>query len=147
MIFGAQENQETDAILHMHGVTDNKSNEALVVKNMTTKFPSFLVLMEFTEQLRRRGWALELTWVRRDLNQLADDLTNEKWGDFNENLRFDVPLAELPWIVLKDGYRHALDLYKEMEEVRAERKKDKKEGTQPSREFRKKLRLTQPWGD
>ncbi|MFN9939404.1 MAG: hypothetical protein ACK56I_08005, partial [bacterium] len=65
--------------------------------------------MEFTEQLRRRGWALELTWVRRDLNQLADDLTNEKWGDFNQNLRFNVPLAELPWIILNDGYRHALD--------------------------------------
>ena len=44
---------------------------------MTTKFPSTLVLMELAEELSARNCALQLQWIRRDLNQLADDLTNE----------------------------------------------------------------------
>ena len=148
MVLGTGEVPETEATLYMRGVTDNKSNEALIVKNMTTKFPSFLVLLELTEQLRCRGWAVELTWVRRDLNQTADDLTNEKWDAFDPNLRFDTPLEQLPWLVLKDGYTHALDLYKELEAAKLARREAAKEGDlEPTKRYRKKLRISQPWGD
>ena len=37
---------------------------------MTTKFPSTLVLMELAEELSARNCALQLQWIRRDLNQL-----------------------------------------------------------------------------
>ena len=49
-------------------------------KAMTTKFPSSLVLLELAEELAAKKCDLNLTWIRRDLNQLADDLTNEKFG-------------------------------------------------------------------
>ena len=59
----------------LRGFTDNQANEALVKKAMTTKYPSSLVLLD----LAAKKCDLNLTWIRRDLNQLADDLTNEKF--------------------------------------------------------------------
>ena len=43
-------------------------------KAMTTKFPSSLVLLELAEELAAKKCDLSLTWIWRDLNQLADDL-------------------------------------------------------------------------
>ena len=57
----------------IRGYTDNQSNEALLKKAMTTKFPSTLILMELAEELSAKNCELQLQWVRRDLNQLADD--------------------------------------------------------------------------
>ena len=54
--------------------------EALLKKAMTTKFPSTLVLMETVEELSAKNCELQLQWVRRDLNQLAHDPTNEEVG-------------------------------------------------------------------
>ena len=69
----------------------NQSNEALVKKLMTTKFPSGLVLMELAEELEARNCELQLHWVRRDLHQLANDLANEKFDHFSPDFR--VPLV------------------------------------------------------
>ena len=54
----------------LRGFTDNQSNEALVKKAMTTKYPSSLVLLELAEELAAKKCDLNLTWIRRDLNQL-----------------------------------------------------------------------------
>ena len=43
---------------------------------MTTKYPSSLVLLELVEELAAKKCDLSLTCIRRDLNQLADDLTS-----------------------------------------------------------------------
>ena len=61
----------------IRGYTDNQSNEALLKKAMTTKFPPTLILMELAGELSAKNCELQLQWVRRDLNRLADDLTNE----------------------------------------------------------------------
>ena len=37
------------------------------------------MLLELAEELAAKKCDLSLTWIRRDLNQLADDLTNEKF--------------------------------------------------------------------
>ena len=47
---------------------------------MTTKFPSTLTLMELAEELSAKNCELQLQWIRRDLNQLADDLTNDSFA-------------------------------------------------------------------
>ena len=73
----------------LRGFTDNQANEALVKKAMTTKYPSSLVLLELAEELAAKKCDLSLTWIRRDLNQLADDLTNEKF----DMLRYEVARA------------------------------------------------------
>ena len=51
----------------------NKQKEPLLKKAMTTKYPSMLVLMETAEELSQKNCELQLQWIRRDLNQLADD--------------------------------------------------------------------------
>ena len=83
----------------LRGYTANQSNEALLKKFMTTKFPSGLVLMELAEELEARNCELQLQWVRRDLNQRADDLTNEKVDHFSPDFRLPgwqgAPLASL----------------------------------------------------
>ncbi|CAE7612111.1 unnamed protein product [Symbiodinium microadriaticum] len=63
----------------MRGYTDNQSNESLLRKAM---FPSMLVLMELAEELSVKNCELQLQlqWMRRDLNQLANDLTNENFA-------------------------------------------------------------------
>ncbi|OLQ03582.1 Anthranilate N-benzoyltransferase protein 2 [Symbiodinium microadriaticum] len=71
----------------IRGYTNNKSNEALLKKAMTTKFPSTLVLMETAEELSAKNCELQLQWIRRDLNQLADDLTNENFASFDPEFR------------------------------------------------------------
>ena len=71
----------------LRGFTDNQSNEALVKKAMTTKYPCSLVLLELAEELAAKKCDLSLTWIRRDLNQLADDLTNEKFDSFDPEFR------------------------------------------------------------
>ena len=69
--------------------TDNQGNRALNNKGLTTKLPLALVAMELASQLASRDLALDLKWRRRDLNQEADDLTNEKFAAFDPRLRVE----------------------------------------------------------
>ena len=50
---------------------------------MTTKYPSMLILLETAEELSHKNCELQLRWIRRDINQLADDLTNEEFKEFD----------------------------------------------------------------
>ena len=84
----------------IRGYTDNQSNESLVRKFMTSKFPLTLVLMELAEELSFRHCELKLQWIRRDINQLADDLTNEKFEAFDSGQRIALIGGELKWRVL-----------------------------------------------
>eukprot|EP00439_Symbiodinium_sp_Y106_P009019 s10395_g1.t1 len=61
------------------GGTDNQGNSYAVSKLMSTKFPLPLLLMELSETLRKGEQCLELSWVPREKNQWADDLTNQKF--------------------------------------------------------------------
>ena len=54
---------------------------------MTSKFPSTLILMELAEELTAKRCELKLQWLRRDNNQLTDDLTNEKFDAFDMDSR------------------------------------------------------------
>ena len=74
---------------------------------MTTKFPSTLVLMELAEELSAKNCELQLQWIRRDLNQLADDLTNENFASFDPNFRVDLKGEALEWRVLGRLLAHA----------------------------------------
>ena len=76
---------------------------------MTTKFPSTLILMELAEELSAKNCELQLQWIRRDLNQLADDLTNE-----NPNFRIDLKRKALEWRVLGRLLTHATSYFEEL---------------------------------
>ena len=98
----------------LRGYTDNKSNEALLKKVMTTKFPSMLILMELAEELASRNCDLQLRWIPRDLNQLADDLTNENFASFDPAFRVHLKGEELEWKILGRLLKHAESYYEEL---------------------------------
>ena len=122
----------------IRGYTDNKSNEALVQKAMTTKYPSGLILMQLAEELASKDCEPQLAWIRRDLNQLADDLTNEEFKMFD--MAFSIPLKgeDLEWRILDQLLGHAKGYF---EEISCHKRK----AELPERRFRKRTRKLDPW--
>ena len=103
----------------LRGFTDNQSNEAPVKKAMTTKYPSSLVLLELVEELAAKKCDLSLTWIRRDLNQLADDLTNEKFDSFDPEFRVPLKGEDMRWRVLDKLLSCADNFYSELKKRKA----------------------------
>ena len=126
--------------LAIRGYTDNQSNEALVKKAMPTKFPSTLILLELAEELAFKSYELGLTWIRRDANQLADDLTNENFKEFSADFRIPLKGKDIQWRVQDKLLEHASGFYQELlrfkQQVRAGLLKVKKS---------EKLRKLKPW--
>ncbi|CAE7548310.1 unnamed protein product, partial [Symbiodinium necroappetens] len=98
----------------VRGYTDNKSSEALILKAMTTKYPSGLVLMELAEELAAKDCELQLTWIRREMNQLADDLTNEDFKHFDRDFRIPLKGEELEWRILDKLLDHWAKFFAEV---------------------------------
>ena len=96
------------------GYTDKQSNESLLKKFMTSKFPSTLRLMELAEELTAKRCELKLQWLRRDDNQLADDLTNEKFDSFDKEFKVPLKGADIQWRILDNLTRSAESLYQEL---------------------------------
>ena len=122
----------------IRGYTDNQSNEALLRKAMTTKFPSTLILMELAEELSAKNCELQLQWIRRDLNQLADDLTNENFASFDPNFRVDLKGEALEWRVLGRLLAHATSYFEELDSAKRTKKA-------PATRFAKRPRKLGPW--
>ena len=124
------------------GYTDNQSNESLLKKFMTSKFPSTLILMELAEELTAKRCELKLHWLRRDENQLADDLTNEKFDSFDKEFRVPLEGADIQWRILDKLTQSAEGFY---QELRAR----KDEGRAKPSRFKKlassKKRKLAPW--
>jgi hypothetical protein len=82
MLFTPTAERTTKTPMVLRGTTDNQSNESLVIRHLTTKYPSYIVLLELTEQCASKRIQLDLRWQTRSENQHADDLTNEVFKDF-----------------------------------------------------------------
>ena len=102
------------------GYTDNQSNESLLKKFMTSKFPSTLILMELAEELTFKRCELKLNWLRRDENQLADDLANEKFDSFDSEFRIPLKGADMQWRILDKLVLSAEGFYEELNARKAE---------------------------
>ena len=122
----------------IRGYTDNQSNESLLKKAMTTKFSSTLVLMELAEELSAKNCELQLQWIRRDLNQLADDLTNENFANFDPNFRIDLKGETLEWRVLGRLLRYTTSYFEELGEAKRTKKVH-------ATRFAKRTRKLGPW--
>ena len=86
--------------IHAEAFTDNKGNEFILKKGLSTKFPITLLVIEASETLRKKGATADLKWIRRDDNQKADDLTNENFKAFEEKKRIKVTKENCKWEVL-----------------------------------------------
>ena len=80
--------------------TDNLANEALSVKRSTTRWPLMAVNMQLSSSLARARLSLALRWRPREENVEADQLTNEVYTGFDQELRVEVSLEDLDLSVL-----------------------------------------------
>ena len=119
--------------MDIRGYTDNKSKEALLKKAMTTKY-----LMETAEELSHKNCELQLQWIRRDINQLADDLTNEEFKEFDSDLRIELRGENFKWRILDRLLAHADSFYSELGTR-------KREAPDRVPKFGRKIRKLNPW--
>ena len=106
--------------------TDNAGNEYIVKRGMSTKFPITLLIIELNEVLRTEGITATLSWIRRDENQLADDLTNEEFSKFDMEMRVRVTRDNLEWLVLEELLPESNELYTEIQKFKEEKQKKRK---------------------
>ena len=110
----------TNAKCWIRGKTDNLGNSYAVAKWMSTKFPLTVLVMELSESLRLCNCYLNLDWLRRDDNQLADDLSNMKFDNFNLEQRVRWFPFEQKWHVLTDFLEHAKEFHEEIKKRKSE---------------------------
>ena len=84
------------------GETDNHSNTYIVAKQMSTRFPLCVVVMELAYELGLRGQELQLQWVPREQNLEADELSNGNAARFSEVNRVQKRVDEIALNVLPD---------------------------------------------
>ena len=112
---------------HLAGGTDNQGNSYAVSKLMSTRFPLPLLLMELSETLRRGDQVLDLSWVPRERNQWADDLTNQKFDHFDQRRRLSINGSQIDWIVLGDLLNSASAFHTEMVQAKEDKRNGKSE--------------------
>ena len=133
-----QSKEHTKATCYLKGMTDNLGNTFAVSKWMSTKFPLTVFVMELSETLRRGNCLLSLDWVRRDNNQLADDLTNQVFDKFEMKLRVRWKPETQEWHILNQFLEHSKGFHNEM-------KKRKAEVLPPVAQVKKTRKKLSPW--
>ena len=109
---------EGTVCLRLRGITDNQGNEGAMKKHMTTRYPLCLILMELASQLEALKIDLDLSWRSRDDNVEADALTNHEFEGFSPDLRVNIDLEKLGWLVLPWLMKEAETLFKDVLEAK-----------------------------
>ena len=92
----SRESNNTD-LCCLSGGTDSPTNTYAVAKLMSTKFPSTVLLMELSEQLRSSRLELHPSWIPRDTNVPADDLTNSVFPKFDSTEFVNLVGSNIPF--------------------------------------------------
>ena len=121
------------------GKTDNLSNSYAVSKWMSTKYPLTILIMELSETLRTRDCELSLEWVPREKNQLADDLTNQKFECFPAERRIKFVGGDTKWLVLDRLMHKAQEFHEEL------KREKKRKPLAPNPKRTSKRRRIEPW--
>ena len=114
MLFNEESSTINRAVMILPGITDNRGNESLLVKHMTSKYPLYIVLLELVEQLQRRGLELDLKWQGRERNEAADALTNNEFDAFDMRKRIVPDMHRLAWSILPKLVVQANQLHQEI---------------------------------
>ena len=85
---------------------------------------------------------LSLSWIPREQNEDADDLSKERFGNFDPELRMEVDMEKLDFIILRKMVSAASSLDEEVKEKTTSKMTTSSSSKTPPSE---KLRLTQPW--
>ena len=116
-------------VCQVYGGTDNQGNSYAISKCMSTKYPLTLLVMEIWQTFGSGGCELHLQWIRRDRNQLADDLTNGIFTSFRPGSRLRWSGPSCPWLVLPRFLEHARAYHEELVSEKASKIPRKKETT------------------
>ena len=79
----------------LRGGVDNKAIDTLSRRELSTRDPLLLVMMEYFHQCDCRRIRCVLDWRPRGTNEEADDLTNGRYDKFNMSLRVPVGWEDL----------------------------------------------------
>ena len=120
--------------------TDNQGNSYAVSRLMSTKYPLTVLIMELSETLRARNCELDLQWIPREKNQLADDLTNQVFTKFPMDCRVQFVGGDTKWLVLSELMEKANEFHMELA---AEKKRKVAEPVKTRKA--KKQKLLEPW--
>ena len=107
---------------------------------MSTKYPLTVLIMELSETLRARNCELDLQWIPREKNQLADDLTNQVFTKFPMDCRVQFVGGDTKWLVLSELMEKANEFHMELA---AEKKRKVAEPVKTRKA--KKQKLLEPW--
>lgn len=120
--------------------TDNRGNSFAISKGMSTKYPLTILIMELAEELREQDLQMDLVWIRREENTVADDLSNEKIDAFSPELREEIIAGEMDWKVLRRLQKRGEELYEELKSLKLQgRKPDAAKGPRATSGVRGKL--------
>ncbi len=129
-----------DSVLVVPGLTDNRANKYALSHLQSTKFPLVVVLMELACQLDRKSQRLHLTWTPREMNAEADQLANGDTTGFSPELRVNMDLHTMPWIVLGQLMDQGMEFERERNLAPPPRAKPK-----ASKRKRTPFKERQPW--
>jgi hypothetical protein len=101
--------------------TDNKGNAYAAARFHSTKFPLSCIVMELATQLEARGLWMDLHWTPRELNTLADQLTNEDFTGFDPKLRVETSFSTFPFVALPSLLESGAALQTEVGSLNASR--------------------------
>jgi bisphosphoglycerate-independent phosphoglycerate mutase (AlkP superfamily) len=148
MLFSPGWPKDTVGAIAVTGETDNSGNESVLSKLMSSKFPLIVILTEVCAQLKRGNFEMDLKWIPRGQNELADALTNKDFKAFSRDKRMHVEVADLGFIILPQMIDVAEHLYEKVKIQKTEREMRRKEGR--GEEGRKakpseRLKAREPW--
>jgi bisphosphoglycerate-independent phosphoglycerate mutase (AlkP superfamily) len=115
---------------------------------MSSKFPLIVILTEVCAQLKRGNFEMDLKWIPRGQNELADALTNKDFKAFSRDKRMHVEVADLGFIILPQMIDVAEHLYEKVKIQKTEREMRRKEGRGEEKRKAKpseRLKAREPW--
>ena len=116
MVFGPGSEWATgESRVTLSALTDNLANTHVLRKFGSCRYPLSIIAMELASQLDLLGLDLDLQWVPRWQNQAADDLTNERFDDFEPSRRLQVAFESREFVVMDKLLRKAGELDKELQ--------------------------------
>ena len=134
--------RDSEGRFSISGFTDNASNTFVVDKYLSTKFPVSLVLMELAFQMAKLNATLNLSWIPREQNEEADDLTKDRFEKFDLERRMEVNLEDAGFAVIPVLAEVAGQLDGEIKMRKVSKESKVQSHKTPAEQ---KLRMTQPW--
>ena len=145
--FFKEDDQSDGGWITATGGTDNDANTAILKKGMMTKMPGTFVLMQLALNMSRCKLVLDLQWRPRELNQEADDLTNEKYSDFSLTHRIPVCWSELDLSFLTECLQMQDELSNKIVEAKETRKRAQLRGLESKKRSKAEKALDKTeWG-